>query len=135
MFVIDVLGLLLFTVAGIQDGYILLLIIATAIGAYFALRMENQKIKLSFDALKLEQEKFKEEYADKVNKVSIDVKNKIDGTFCDNIEKNHKTEMNGLKILVADLGKDVKEMNEKIDRNHNEVLNTILGIVTNKVIK
>ena len=133
--ILTILFLGLEKVNGPQDVWVYVMGIAAIIGAYISLRMESQKNKMILEQFKIDND----ERDKKITDVKIEVKNKVDGSFCVQTEREHKKEMTGLAIMMADLSKELKEdmnkMNQKIDDNHNEMLNTILSIVTNKVIK
>lgn len=121
----EVLGIALLKFTGIEDAYILITMAAVIVGAFWKLRMEQQKIKIDNDNLKAEYQARMLEITAKMAELDKQMANKVDLSVChiDHLES---------KKLFKSITEQITTMNVKIEANHSEVLQTIIQLLHTK---
>ena len=125
LFLCEVLGIALLKFTGIEDAYILLTMAAVIIGAFWKLKMEQQKIRIDAENRDADYKQKILEQDTKMAELAKQVANKVDSTTC---HLDHKES----KRLFSELTAQLSAVNLKIDSNHSEVLNTIIQLLHTK---
>lgn len=123
--VCEVLGAALLKFTSIEDAYIIISMAVVIVGAFWKLKMEQQKIRQDNERLREEYQAKILELLIKTEMVEKQLSLKVDANVC---SKEHKES----KQMFNEINGQITKMGTRIEENHAEVLNTIIQLLHTK---
>lgn len=123
--VCEVLGAALLKFTSIEDAYIIISMAVVIVGAFWKLKMEQQKIRQDNERLREEYQAKILELLTKTEMVEKQLSLKVDANVC---SKEHKES----KQMFNEINGQITKMGTRIEENHAEVLNTIIQLLHTK---
>lgn len=121
----EVLGAALLKFTSIEDAYIIISMAVVIVGAFWKLKMEQQKIRQDNERLKEEYQAKILELLNRTEVVEKQLSLKVDANVC---SKEHKES----KQMFNEINGQITKMGTRIEENHAEVLNTIIQLLHTK---